>query len=664
MISLWRDRLFRQTWHPSLEELTLHLDGELGAKNDRVGVHTKSCWSCRMRLEKIDRAISEFMEARNASFAGSPAFPTETLRKFKARLDGLESECGSPNLFSDVTREWTQGLFASRSSIRLAIVLASLVLIVAIFFRLNLTQPVSAKEVLFQVRQAEVRQMMQVPAPVIYEKLQLRRSLGRHLETVTWEIWNDIRNDRLRQRVNAVPQDVPALLEDFGEVFRNHQADPGRPLSPNNYEVWRDSIPQESEEVLDGTLSNGDKATILRVSGQGPFPPNGIVGAEFTVRAADWHPVGQRLLLRQRDQVVDYSLGEVAFNVMALSAVPPSIFADPAPAPTRISHVPVRRLMPVPVHVDLWPEEADLLPTAADLTAAEVEARYALHNVRACIGRPVEVRLGIGRIEVEGVVDTEERKEEILLALRGIPHVIPEIRTVAEAANAEHVNGEGAAANSDQPTADELSAPKLAIEDLLRRYFSAGKCVGPTSEQSACVQEAIAGLSREALAHSEATQGQAWALRRLVEWGPFLARHELRTSSERLLDLMVRDHIDALRSELEQWRARLKPVLSALSSSDSSEIGAESTQTRDSSGDWVTLSLLRLCTTVEEAGNLTLGTFAETNRPVSQPEQAMKQLLSKLEGLNGGFSRLQADVSAELSGFSNKLISSEKTEQK
>jgi hypothetical protein len=78
----------------------------------------------------------------------------------------------------------------------------------------------------------------------------------------------------------------------------------------------------------------------------------------------------------------------------------------------------------------------------------------------------------------------------------------------------------------------------------------------------------------------------------------------------------------------------------------------------------VILSLLRLCTTVEEAGNLTLGTFAETNRPVSQPEQAVKELLSKLEALNGEFSKLQADVSAELSSFANKLKSSEKPEQK
>jgi len=59
MINFWRNRLFHQTWHPSFEDLMLYLDGELGAKKDRVGSHARNCWSCRLRLEKIERAISE-----------------------------------------------------------------------------------------------------------------------------------------------------------------------------------------------------------------------------------------------------------------------------------------------------------------------------------------------------------------------------------------------------------------------------------------------------------------------------------------------------------------------------------------------------------------------------------------------------------------------------
>ena len=657
-----------------------YLDGELGAKMDRVGAHTKKCWSCRLRLEKIERAISEFMEARNSSFAGPPTFPTQLLAAFATRLDRLAGEHGTPKPSSGLIHEYARWLFPPRVSPRGAIFVASLGLMLLIIARLNWTQPVSAKEVLFQVRQAEARKMAQVPAPVIYEELQLRRHSRNRLETVTWEIWNDTANKRVRERVKndqhearsatgPEPAPTPALLEDFGEMYKDHQADPGRPLSPNNYEVWRASVPQESEEVLEGTLPNGDKATILKVSGRGPFPPDTIVGAEFTVRAADWHPVGQRLLVQKQGVVVDYSLGEVAFNVMSISAVPASIFAVGAPARARISYTPVRRILPVPVHIDERPAEADLLPGEAALTAAEVEARYALHSVGACIGRPISVRVGVGRIEVEGVVDTEERKEEILVTLRGIPYVAADIRTVAEvAAMAPPINEDTQIETSsavDAPVETIAAKPKLAIEDLLRRYFTTSACASSQGEiQHACVENEIAGLSRQALAHSEAAQAQAWALRRLVEWGPFLGRGELRISSQRLLDLMVRDHMDALRSELEQWRARLKPVLSAVLDGDPAGYETQPIETAYQTGDWAATSLFRLCSAVEEAGNRTLGTLAETNRPVSEPAQAVKELLSELDGLNREFPKLEADVHEELSGGSKTALSSEKREQK
>jgi hypothetical protein len=669
MLSFWRDRLFRQIWHPSFEELVLFLDGELGAQMDRVGNHTKNCWSCRLKLDQIERAISEFMESRNASFGGSPTVPRQVLSSFVGRLDRLEAECGGPNLFSGVVREYAQSLFAQFTSLRPVVFLTALCLIVLVFVRLNVTQPVSAKEILFRVREAEAREIVQVPAPVIHEKLQLRRKFQSDLEMVTWDNWNDTKSRRVRQLVRnasaesqlVTPSRALPLLEELGEMYSIHQADLGRPLSSNNYEVWRGSIQGKSEEVVEGRLPNGERATILKVSGHGPFPPDAIVGAEFTVREADWHPVGQRLLVQKQEAVADYSLGEVAFEVMSFNRVPSSIFGEPVPAPVPMPvWRPAQRLAPVPVHIDLWPDGADLLPSEADLTAAEVEARYALHSQQACTGRPIRVQVAVGRIEVEGVVDTDERKAQVLLALRGIPHVEANIRTVAEVAETQ---GEAALMEDNQDS--DASESRLAVEEFMNRYFSQGKCADrPVDVRSACVQLEISNLSREALAHAERAQAQAWALRRLVEWWPFLKRDELRTSSRRLLELMVRDHMDALRHELEQSRAQLKPILYALSGGDASAKKYQPVDMRDGQDDWVAGSLLHLCSAVEETVNLTLGTFAETNRPVNQPELAMKDLLSTLEGLESEFPKLEADIGAELSGFPKTLVSSETSEEK
>jgi hypothetical protein len=65
---------------------------------------------------------------------------------------------------------------------------------------------------------------------------------------------------------------------------------------------------------------------------------------------------------------------------------------------------------------------------------------------------------------------------------------------------------------------------------------------------------------------------------------------------------------------------------------------------------------------MEEVGNLTVGTFAETNRPVSEPEQAMKELLTKLDELNQEFPDLEGHLGAELSGFGKTEVSSERQE--
>ena len=89
----------------------------------------------------------------------------------------------------------------------------------------------------------------------------------------------------------------------------------------------------------------------------------------------------------------------------------------------------------------------------------------------------------------------------------------------------------------------------------------------------------------------------------------------------------------------------------------------EKTEKENSDGAWVTPSLLRLCTTVEDAGNLILSTFAVTNRPVNQPEQATKDLMSQLDGLTKDFQKLEVDQ-RKLFAFPRTVLSSEKPEGK
>jgi len=126
----------------------------------------------------------------------------------------------------------------------------------------------------------------------------------------------------------------------------------------------------------------------------------------------------------------------------------------------------------------------------------------------------------------------------------------------------------------------------------------------------------------------------------------------------------VQDHMQALRNELQKSQAQLRPILSTLLRRDSSEQENQPIGMQNLQGDWVAGALLDLCANVEETVDLTLGTFAETNRPVRDPERAMKDLLSKLDLLHSEFPKLEMGIGAELSGFSTTLVSSERVERK
>jgi hypothetical protein len=659
-LSSWRRKLFLQTWHPSFEELMIHLDGQSRSRTDRVGAHVQSCWSCRLRREEIERTISAFMKVRDAALRDTSRFPTRLLPVFEARLEQLDTEVGNASFFSGLGRTLAQGFAYTRTGI-FAVALALIVLLV---IRLNSFQTVSADEVLHQVRESEARQVREVAAPVIYSKLRLCRSSSRQpAENLTWEIWSHAATNRLRQRVEdadgvrflplrrtRLSKATPEAVTELEKVFRTHQADFGRPLSASNYERWRRSIREESDEVRETRLPNGEKAIILKVSGQGPFAPDAIVSSEYAVRAGDWHPVEQHLRVQKENEVVEYTLGEVAFDVIAAETLPASFFPE-TPAPRHMASLRVPEFPPLSTVPGVEPPPMpvlELLPLQADLLAEEVEAWYALHTVKACLGRPLAVVRGTREIEVLGVVETEERRTEVNFALRGIPHVVSRLKTLDE-------TPDGNGASDTQAQSGPLVMPNrnLPIESLLKQYFAGSVCASvPADTRSRCVQEKIGETSRSALARSDAAMSQAWALRHLAEWEIFLKRGELRTSTRRLMDLMVRDHMDALKKQLDQWRGGLEPILSSLpidhhaSPARGEQAPAVAPET---SSDWAATKLLHLFAGVRGTSDLTLGMLADTNRPVTQGEVAVKDVLLRFAELDGEFHRVKAELGMELS---------------
>jgi hypothetical protein len=637
------------------------------------------------------------MEARNASFAGSRGFPKQALPAFEHKLEQLALESGGPVLFPNFLREQLQNFFFSRFPLKLATFVGCLLLMVLVFLRLTSAPPVSAKEILYRVKQAEAKQLQQTPLPVVYEKLRLRRSSSSdHSDVVTWEIWRDTRSKRFRHRVadsqgprilpvnnreqvefelgenrpsgslasqNAgeIKQVVPAAFAELEQVFRSHRANFEDPLSPDSFETWCQAIHDRHEEGSQGRLASDDEAFVLRSSGHGPFAENSIMSAELTVRKRDWQPVEQRLQVKTVDGTANYTLEKVAFEVIAFNLVPPSIFAEPA--------LPVTMLRVAAPSAAVPAKEEPL--TESDLIAAEVEAWYSLHSVGACLGRPMSVvRAGPGGVEVQGIVEKEEVKTQIATALQGIPHVTFRIRTVVEDEVANSIQ-----TASPQPVATVEATPaptaeglpqKLAAEGLLEQFFASEDCAaGAVEEKGNCIQQKIAQLSQEVLLSSEAALAQAWALRLLGERYSLVQQDDLRISSRRLMELMVRDHLMALRQEWQRSQSLVKPVLGLFLknlslSSEQREPEPVAGTTAESGGLVAASHGLR--SAVARTTNLMLGMFVETNIPVTDMERAAGELLSAMATLDGAIVELDAEVASEFSGAS-KVATKDKSER-
>src|SRR5262245_49067706 len=85
----WKIR-FVEERHSSDDELLLYLDGELTVKEAGwVRTHLEGCWSCRMRAEKIQEAISSFVEFRDHVRTPELPPPPGGWRKFELSLGSL-----------------------------------------------------------------------------------------------------------------------------------------------------------------------------------------------------------------------------------------------------------------------------------------------------------------------------------------------------------------------------------------------------------------------------------------------------------------------------------------------------------------------------------------------------------------------------------------------
>ena len=273
-----------------------------------------------------------------------------------------------------------------------------------------------------------------------------------------------------------------------------------------------------------------------------------LLKATLTLRKSDLHPIEQTLVVQCCEELREYKFVETKFELIPTPEVAPGAFEIDAElvgkvAATGSAEKSGRATVgPLP----------STSTTAFASTELEIDVAYLLNQAKADRNEQVALtRSASGSLRVEGVVETAERRDEFLRALRPFsnnPAVTIDLRTVAEAAKQKSV-----AAKESVREVDE-TGETIAAEEELRAHFSRRGMSG------AAVDEAVRAYSSRVVNHSYRAVFQAIELKRLVAR---FSHVDLRTvapdARSKWLDMM-RSHALAFARENAALRRELQPV--------------------------------------------------------------------------------------------------------
>jgi hypothetical protein len=633
----WKELLTLSS-HPSNDDLTSYIDNELSpGLGNKIRNHLGSCWCCRARREELEQSIVRVVAAVNAYFGDSASLSAAARTSFKAKLGRLAAEKNenSPlfSLFGSL-----RSTVLPRFSIGQAVAALCCTVFVVCIIRLGSTEPLTAGGLLQRSKYAEQEYIHKVPNPAIHQRIKVYRKTAHSAgqESMTWEIWNDMVNDRMKEKVEdeegaALPDGekpptrghplVPAppspLLLELKHIYSASGMDVRCPLSPRNYENWRRSLTRKREEVTEADLLSGERGMVLKTTAEDATSESPIISAELIVRTRDWHPIEQRFTVQEPGGAQEYDLVETTFQVVALNSLPRTIFDEKA----QTAHL--RRLPPV----------LRLTPSSEDLEETEIAVEFALHRLNECLDGQVQVgRDSLGSVKVDGLVENDQRKQELTKALSIIPFTVIKIQTLEEAA----AEGEPFATSPGTRStpllrpetaerSNEIQRNKLWIESQLERYAQQFQLADPRERDRRIVQ-----ISNEAIADADAALRQAWALRRLAQNFPPERVKHFRTSSRMLLATMVGDHTSLLEGDIDRLKALVDPVLSSFALSGiapkNSNQENETTRVPAVGSSWQDRAL-RLFSKTDEIDLQTLGIFSNAASLQGDAAEAASELL-------------------------------------
>lgn len=282
-----------------------------------------------------------------------------------------------------------------------AIIMAATFLLVWVWQRS--TVPINAAQII-QRAEASDQAVSREKAGVVFQRVRIttpRLMLER-------EIYRDPRGIR-HQRPEAVQADTVQIRHVLASVGVDWNA----PLSAASYHEWHDQQVSVTDEV------RKEDGNLLKLTSK--VPNNWIQEESLTVRASDFHPVERTIETRSYGTI---EISELSYVVLPWSGVNEALF-EPLAGISPVGAHPSRIILPS-------------VPSPTELDSAELSARLTLNRLRADEGEQINVLRTDRAVEVKGIVETDERRQELVNQLRLVPHVNVEILSIPELQSIPH----------------------------------------------------------------------------------------------------------------------------------------------------------------------------------------------------------------------------------
>jgi RNA polymerase sigma factor (sigma-70 family) len=466
----------------------------------------------------------------------------------------------------------------------LAALVSTIVIIGGFLFLRTTTTPTITATNLLERASAGEKMVLNSPGQVTHRIVDLeerRSAVGAVMSRRKIEIWQNSSQGNRAERVYDENNRMIAGVWQKADGSRTiyHHGGRARPESVlattanlllNLDDIWQLEL---SAKEFSGLIADGVNAQveegadnyIITNRTSRTIGASRLLKATMKLNRADLHPIEQALLIERGGELREYRFVEASFERLPQKDVATHVFEV---EPELLSENRKNDGGRMKQTVDLVHPSSFIAPSPVASAELEIDVAYLLNQAKGDRSEQVSLsRTATDLLRVEGVVDTEQRKDELVRALAPVsnnPAVKIEIRTIAEATQRQPRSPSGTIAIRGP----EETASTVAVDNELRDFLSRKDATLKTGNG---LDEAVRSLSSRMVNRGYRALFHAIELRRLINR---FANVDLRTitpdARAKWLQ-MVREHAEALERDTAALRQEIQPIFF----SDSPKVASE-----------------------------------------------------------------------------------------